>query len=184
VSLGVQSLNAAVLEWMHRPHGPQAPALAVQTLRAAGYPVHLGRPHLRPAGGAGPRSERRPGPLLALGPSTYPRTGSPWSRAHRWIGGSSVARTKPADEERYGEEFLRLDDRLTREGFESLRGVELRARHQSRAPQSAYWTGATVCGLGPAAHRYTDGTARGTCRSGPPMRRASPTAPIRPPIVR
>ncbi|MEX1050987.1 MAG: radical SAM protein, partial [Gemmatimonadales bacterium] len=36
VSLGLQSFDPGVLTWMHRPHGPEAPAAAMAVLRDAG----------------------------------------------------------------------------------------------------------------------------------------------------
>ena len=57
VSLGVQSFSPAVLEWMHRTHGPDRPAAAIGTLRQAGIgnlsidliyavPREIGRAHV------------------------------------------------------------------------------------------------------------------------------------------
>lgn len=159
VSLGVQSFHPAVLKWMHRSHGPDAPARAVKLLRRAGIrsisldlifglPQSLGHDF---------RSDLRaavclePNHLSLYGLSVEPRT--PLSR---WISRGALA---APGEERYAEEFLWAHEFLGAEGFEhyeisNYARSGFRARHNS-----AYWRGEPYAGLGPAAHRY----GRGPC---------------------
>lgn len=160
VSLGVQSFHPAVLKWMRRSHGPDAPARAVRLLRRAGIrslsldlifglPESLGhdfRSDLRAA------VSLEPNHLSVYGLSVEPRT--PLSR---WISRGALA---APGEERYAEEFLWAHEFLSAEGFEhyeisNYARPGFRARHNS-----AYWQGKPYAGLGPAAHRY------GRCPSG------------------
>ncbi|HMJ57898.1 MAG TPA: hypothetical protein VK467_02100, partial [Gemmatimonadales bacterium] len=96
---------------------------------------------------------------LALRPthvSLYGLTVEPRTPLDRWI--SRGATKLPADD-RYAEEYLLAHERLTASGFRfyevsnaSLDGF--RSRHNS-----AYWSGRSYVGLGPAAHSF-DGTTR------------------------
>ncbi|GIW50715.1 MAG: coproporphyrinogen III oxidase [Gemmatimonadales bacterium] len=154
VSLGVQSFHPGVLRWMHRSHGPEAPARAVKLLRRAGVRSisldlifalpesleHDFRSDLEAA------VALEPDHLSIYGLSVEPRT--PLSR---WISRGAIA---PPREERYAEEFLLAHEYLTARGFDHYEVSNyarpgFRARHNS-----AYWRGEPYAGLGPAAHRY------------------------------
>lgn len=152
VSLGVQSFEPQVLEWMHRTHRAEQAEGAVRVLRAAGIndvsldlifglPPELGRDWVRDVELA-----------IALMPSHlsfYGLTIEAHTPLARWVErGEALTGT----DERYAEEFLFADRRLGEAGFEhyevsnyGLPGKE--ARHNS-----AYWVRAPFLGLGPSAH--------------------------------
>jgi len=152
VSLGAQSFDPAVLDWMHRTHSAEQIGTAVATLRDAGIaelsldlifglPAALGRDW-------GTDLEQG----LALRPdhlSLYGLTIEDHTPLARWTARGEVA---PVDEDRYAAEFLEADAILGRAGYEhyevsnySLPGR--RARHNS-----AYWRRAPFIGIGPSAH--------------------------------
>ena len=152
VSLGAQSFDPAVLDWMHRTHTAGQVGTAVATLRDAGFPelsldlifglpAALGRDW-------GADLEQ----ALALRPdhlSLYGLTIEDHTPLARWTARGEVA---PVDEDRYAAEFLEADTGLGRAGYEhyevsnySLPGR--RARHNS-----AYWRRAPFIGIGPSAH--------------------------------
>jgi oxygen-independent coproporphyrinogen-3 oxidase len=152
VSLGAQSFDPAVLDWMHRTHTAEQVGTAVATLRDAGFPelsldlifglpAALGRDW-------GADLEQ----ALALRPdhlSLYGLTIEDHTPLARWTARGEVA---PVDEDRYAAEFLEADTGLGRAGYEhyevsnySLPGR--RARHNS-----AYWRRAPFIGIGPSAH--------------------------------
>jgi len=159
VSLGAQSFDDRVLQWMHRSHDGARIATAVGTLRGAGLdnvsldlifalPAELERDWSRDLELA-----------LALEPahlSLYGLTVEPRTPLARWISrGTSAA----PDDERYAAEYLRAHERLTAAGYHFYEVSNaardgLRSRHNS-----AYWSGHSYTGLGPAAHSY-DGRAR------------------------
>ena len=157
VSLGVQSFDAAVLTWMHRPHGPDAPPRAMQLLRSAGIrsvsadliyalPDQLHRD-----------LDADLDHLLSLEPdhiSAYGLTVEPRTPLDRWV---KRGVTRPADDGRYADEFLRIDARLAREGFAHYEVSNYGRPGQRARHNSAYWTGAPYGGLGPAAHRFRKG---------------------------
>jgi oxygen-independent coproporphyrinogen-3 oxidase len=152
VSLGAQSFDPAVLDWMHRTHSAEQIGTAVATLRDAGIaelsldlifglPGALGRDW-------GADLEQ----ALALRPghlSLYGLTVEDHTPLARWTARGEVALV---DEERYAAEFLEAHSALDRAGYEhyevsnySLAGR--RARHNE-----AYWRRAPFIGVGPSAH--------------------------------
>jgi oxygen-independent coproporphyrinogen-3 oxidase len=159
LSLGSQSFDARVLEWMHRVHDPEAVRRAVVVARDGGIaslsldlifalPSTLHRDWRADLDAA-----------LALAPdhvSLYGLTVEPHTPLGRW---RERGEAEEAPEERYESEFLEAHERLTAAGFEHYEVSNYalpgrRARHNS-----AYWTGVPYAGLGPSAHEY-DGVVR------------------------
>ncbi|HYL22297.1 MAG TPA: radical SAM family heme chaperone HemW [Gemmatimonadales bacterium] len=159
VSLGAQSFDDRVLQWMHRPHDASRIGEAVHAIRGAGIdnisldlifalPVELRRNWGRDLDEA-----------LSLLPShlsLYGLTVEERTPLARWV--SRGAASAP-DEERYADEYLFAHERLAREGYRFYE-VSNAAREGRRSRHnSAYWSGHPYRGLGPAAHSY-DGRAR------------------------
>ncbi|MEA2722924.1 MAG: hypothetical protein QOH59_695 [Gemmatimonadales bacterium] len=152
VSLGVQSFDPAVLQWMHRTHTAGQVPLAVEALRSSGIddlsldlifglPATLGRDWAADLEHA-----------FALEPehlSLYGLTVEAHTPLGHWTDRGEVA---PVDEDRYAAEFLTAHSALRAHGYEhyEISNAGLpghRARHNS-----AYWRRAPFVGLGPAAH--------------------------------
>ncbi len=172
VSLGGQSFDDTVLQWMHRSHDAARIGAAMHALRGAGIenisldlifalPDELHRDW-----------ERDLDMALALRPthlSLYGLTVEPRTPLDRWI---SRGATHAPDEERYAEEYLFAHRRLMADGFffyevsnASLPGF--RSQHNS-----AYWSGQPYLGLGPAAHSFDGTTRRWNLRAWEAYRRA------------
>ena len=159
VSLGAQSFDDRVLEWMHRSHDAARIDDAVRTLRGAGIdnisldlifalPAELGRDWARDLDLACS--------LLPAHLSLYGLTVEERTPLARWI--SRGAASAP-DDERYAEEYLRAHDRLAAAGYRFYEvSNACRSGHRSRH-NSAYWSGCAYRGLGPAAHSF-DGRMR------------------------
>jgi len=159
VSLGAQSFDDRVLQWMHRSHDSAGIGDAVRTLRAAGIenisldlifalPEELQRDWGRDLDHA-----------LALRPthvSLYGLTVEPRTPLDRWI--SRGATTLPPDD-RYAEEYLSAHRRLTADGYHFYEVSNAARDGQRSRHNSAYWSGRSYVGLGPAAHSF-DGRAR------------------------
>jgi oxygen-independent coproporphyrinogen-3 oxidase len=159
VSLGAQSFDDRVLQWMHRSHDAARIGDAVRTLRGAGIEnISLDLIFALPDG-LERNWERDLELAISLLPahiSLYGLTVEPRTPLDRWI--SRGATTLPADE-RYAEEYLQAHGRLTAGGYQFYEVSNaardgLRSRHNS-----AYWSGRSYVGLGPAAHSF-DGRAR------------------------
>jgi oxygen-independent coproporphyrinogen-3 oxidase len=159
VSLGGQSFDRRVLEWMHRSHDGTRIADAVRDLRGAGVanisldlifalPDELERDW-----------ERDLDQAVALEPdhiSLYGLTVEERTPLARWISRGAVG---APDDDRYAREYLRAHERLGAAEYEFYE-VSNAARPGRRSRHnSAYWSGASYTGLGPAAHSY-DGRAR------------------------
>ncbi|HXE58487.1 MAG TPA: radical SAM family heme chaperone HemW [Gemmatimonadales bacterium] len=152
VSLGVQSLDPAVLRWMRRTHTAAQVPRAVELLRAGGIgdvsldlifalPAELERDWEADLAAA-----------LALAPehlSLYGLTIEPRTPLARWLERGAI---RPVDEHRYAREYLTAHQALEAGGFEHYEVSNFarpgrRARHNS-----AYWSRAPYIGLGPSAH--------------------------------
>ncbi len=172
VSLGAQSFDDAVLQWMHRSHDAAQTKRAVQALRDAGIenisldlifglPEELERDW-----------ERDLDILVSLLPahcSLYGLTVEPRTPLDRWI---SRGATHAPEDERYAEEYLAAHRRLTAAGFEFYE-VSNAARDGYRSRHnSAYWSGKPYVGLGPAAHSFDGTTRRWNLRAWEAYRRA------------
>jgi oxygen-independent coproporphyrinogen III oxidase len=164
VSLGAQSFDPRVLEWMHRTHRAGQAAEAVTILRAAGIedltldlifalPDDLERDW-----------EADLDQALALEPghlSLYGLTVEDHTPLGRWVARGAV---RPVNEERYAREFLAADRRLAAAGFEHYE-VSNYARPGRRARHnSAYWRRLPFIGLGPSAHSGLAGERRWNIR--------------------
>ena len=159
ISLGAQSFDDRVLQWMHRSHDAARIGAAVRTLRGAGIdnisldlifalPAELERDWARDLEQA-----------LALGPahlSLYGLTVEDRTPLARWISRGAAA---PPDDDRYADEYLLAHSRLAACGYRFYE-VSNAARDGRRSRHnSAYWSGRAYGGLGPAAHSF-DGAMR------------------------
>src|SRR5205823_946368 len=159
VSLGAQSFDDRVLQWMHRSHDAARIAAAVQTLRDAGVdnisldlifalPTMLERDWARDLEQA---LALRPAHLSLYGLTVEERT-----PLARWISRGAAA---PPDDDRYADEYLLAHSRLAACDYRFYE-VSNAARDGRRSRHnSAYWSGRPYRGLGPAAHSF-DGTER------------------------
>jgi len=159
VSLGVQSFEPRVLEWMHRIHDAETARRAAGIIANAGFaswsldlifalPDHLERDW-----------ERDVDQALALAPphvSAYGLTVEPHTALSKWVARGTISDTP---EERYESEFLLVHERLVDAGLEHYEVSNYgRLGHESRH-NSAYWSKASYIGVGPSAHSF-DGRER------------------------
>src|SRR5437870_7878189 len=159
VSLGAQSFDNRVLQWMHRSHDAARIGDAVRALRAAGFdnisldlifalPAELERDWARDLDLACA--------LLPAHLSLYGLTVEERTPLARWISRGAAA---APDDERYAEEYLLAHIRLAAYGYQFYE-VSNAARDGRRSRHnSAYWSGRAYLGLGPAAHSF-DGRVR------------------------
>mgnify|MGYP001383625751 CR=1 FL=1 len=157
ISLGVQSHQPSVLEWMHRTHRAEQVAPAMAMLRAAGIdnisvdlifalPTALERDWRDDL-------ER----TLALAPehiSLYGLTVEPRTPLARWVDRAEV---RPAGDERYAGEYLLADALLTAAGFEHYEVSNFGKPGRHSRHNAGYWSGVEYLGLGPSAHSFVAG---------------------------
>jgi oxygen-independent coproporphyrinogen-3 oxidase len=159
VSLGAQSFDQHVLEWMHRTHDVPAIASAVRALREAGIanvsldlifalPEQLQRDWRTDLD----RAIRLEPDHISLYGLTVEH-GTPLAR--------QIARTDiaAAPDERWEEEYLLAHERLGAAGFRFYELSNAARPGREAIHNRAYWTLAPYLGLGPSAHSF-DGTCR------------------------
>jgi oxygen-independent coproporphyrinogen-3 oxidase len=164
ISVGVQSLDDAVLKRVGRAHGAREAERAVRDARAAGFPdvsldLIAGLPGEDP--GRWPETVRR---CASFGPdhvSVYlleTDKDTPLARAVR------AGRSRVAGDDDQGALYEATVAALEREG---LRLYEIsnfaRGAHRSRH-NLKYWTDAPYAGFGNGAHEYVDGARRSNRR--------------------
>lgn len=164
VSLGVQSHDPAVLEWMHRTHRVEQVPAAMTALRNAGIdnisvdlifalPPELSRDWSADL-------ER----TIALRPnhvSLYGLTVEPHTPLFHW---TERGTAHAAPDDRYADEYLVAHRQFESAGLEHYEVSNagqpgFRSRHNS-----IYWSGADYLGLGPSAHSLEGGARRWNVR--------------------
>ncbi len=155
LSIGAQSFDDGVLQWMHRTHDAAAIGDAVRRARAAGF-ENLSLDLIFALPPQVERSwERDVNMSLALEPehlSLYGLTVEPHTPLARWRDRGIVSE---APDERYEREFLYAHETLG--GLAAMEHYEVsnfaRPGRKSRH-NSAYWSGVPFAGLGPSAHSF------------------------------
>ncbi len=164
VSLGVQSFDEAVLEWMHRTHTVPQVAEAVRILNGEGIPrISLDLIFALP--GTLRRDWTRDlETAVSLEPchlSVYGLTVEPHTPLGRWTDRGRVA---GASEERFETEFLEANWRLSAAGFLHYEVSNYARPGEHSRHNSAYWSGAHYLGVGPSAHGFDGETRRWNAR--------------------
>lgn len=164
LSIGAQSFDPAVLEWMHRTHTSEGIARAVRAARDAGF-ANLSLDLIF----ALPDSLSRDWDAdldraLSLAPehvSVYGLTVEHATPLGRWTARGDV---DVASDDRWADEFLRANERLSAAGYPQYE-VSNYARPSFRAVHNAaYWRGVPYLGVGPSAHGYDGATRRWNSR--------------------
>jgi oxygen-independent coproporphyrinogen-3 oxidase len=159
LSLGGQSFDDRVLEWMHRSHDAAAIGRAVDTARAGGIhnisldlifalPERVGRSWTTDVACALELE------LSHL--SLYGLTIEPHTPMGRWQARGELTETT---DERYEAEFLHAHDVLTAAGFDHYEVSNFGRPGFYSRHNSAYWSGSPYAGMGPSAHEF-DGSVR------------------------
>jgi len=160
VSLGAQSFDPSVLEWMHRTHTAGQTRGAVQTLRDNGIanistdlifslPESLARDW-----------DRDIGETLALEPdhvSVYGLTVEPATPLGRWTARGDVTE---APEERWAGEFTRAHEQFSAAGFTHYEVSNYAKSNRRARHNQAYWQDRAYLGVGPSAHGFDGATRR------------------------
>ena len=152
VSLGVQSFDPRVLEWMHRVHGPDQPARAVAALREGGI-ANLSVDLIYAVPDSLERDWRADfDRALGLEPehlSLYGLTVEARTPLGHWVDRGAV---NPAPEARAADEYLEANMRLQAAGFEHYEVSNAGRPGRHSRHNFAYWRRAAYLGLGPSAH--------------------------------
>lgn len=159
VSLGAQSFDDRVLDWMHRVHTADQTRRAVHCLRGAGIenisldlifnlPAHLGRSW-----------ESDVSQVIDLEPthiSLYGLTVEHQTPIARWADRGAIVE---GTESQYADEFLYAHEATAAAGFDHYEVSNFARPGRASRHNSAYWTRAPYAALGPSAHSF-DGDFR------------------------
>jgi oxygen-independent coproporphyrinogen-3 oxidase len=160
VSLGSQSFDDSVLEWMHRTHDAGQIGQAMKALRRGGISnISLDLIFALPA--SLNRSWERDLTLaLELEPkhvSLYGLTVEAHTPIARWASRGAIVE---GTEGQYEEEFLLAHESMSAAGFEHYEVSNFSLPGRKSRHNSAYWTGAPYAGIGPSAHSFDGATRR------------------------
>jgi oxygen-independent coproporphyrinogen-3 oxidase len=159
LSIGVQSFDDNVLQWMHRTHSSADSSKAIEIARSGGIsnlsidlifalPESLNRSWSDDLEKA-----------LAVEPdhiSLYGLTVEKGTPLGRWEASGQVI---AAPEERYAEQFLDAHRLAEAAGFQHYEVSNFGRPGKRSRHNSAYWTGVNYVGAGPSAHSF-DGRVR------------------------
>jgi oxygen-independent coproporphyrinogen-3 oxidase len=159
VSLGAQSFDDTVLEWMHRTHDSRQVGRGVETIRGGGIenisldlifalPAHLNRNWTEDV-------QR----VLDLDPShvsLYGLTVEAHTPIARWADRGAIVE---GSEAQYEEEFLYAHEAMSAAGLDHYEVSNFARRDKASRHNSVYWTGAPYAAVGPSAHSF-DGAVR------------------------
>jgi oxygen-independent coproporphyrinogen-3 oxidase len=160
ISLGAQSFDDNVLEWMHRTHDSSQIAQAVKAIRRGGIdnisldlifalPAQLDRDWRSDVDRA-----------LALEPahvSLYGLTVEAHTPIARWADRGAIVE---GSEDQYEDEFLYANEAMSGAGFDHYEVSNFSLPGKASRHNSAYWTGAPYAGVGPSAHSFDGATRR------------------------
>jgi oxygen-independent coproporphyrinogen-3 oxidase len=172
VSLGAQSFDDRVLQWMHRSHTAARIGEAVGMLRAAGIDnisldLIFGLPEELPRDWG--RDLDQLCSLLPAHCSLYGLTVEPRTPLDRWISRGAV---QAPEEGRYVDEYLEAHERLAGAGYQFYEVSNAALPGRQSRHNSAYWSGRPYVGLGPAAHSFDGRTRRWNLAAWEAYRRA------------
>jgi putative oxygen-independent coproporphyrinogen III oxidase len=159
VSVGSQSFDNSVLEWMHRTHDAAQIGQGIKALRRGGISnISLDLIFALPA--TLKRSWERDLTLaMDLEPdhvSLYGLTVEAHTPIARWADRGAVVE---GTEAQYEEEFLLAHESMDAAGFEHYEVSNFSLPGKASRHNSSYWTGASYAGIGPSAHSF-DGACR------------------------
>ena len=158
-SLGIQSLNDDVLDWMHRTHSARQSVQALDALKSAGFEsisvdFIFGLPKV-----ARTNTIEELTRIASLGAdhiSAYGLTVESHTPLAKWAERKTVTL---AEDSSYETEFLEIHDALESLGYEHYEVSNYSLPERRSIHNSAYWTGKSYMGLGPSAHSF-DGAVR------------------------
>ncbi len=162
ISMGVQSLDDEVLQFMGRRHSARQAVEAVRMLQEAGYDnISVDLIFGVESADAESLNKTLQG-FLAMGVqhiSAYHLTIEENTRFGRLLARGEMNET---DEERSEAEFLQVHNALTAAGFEHYEVSNYALPNRRSKHNSSYWKGVHYLGIGPGAHSF-NGSVRRWC---------------------
>lgn len=162
-SMGVQSFDEEILQFMHRAHTKKEALQALENLHKAGFPTFTADLIYGNPGQTPEMLERDIDQLLQFDPphiSAYSLTVEPQTRLGKQV---QLGRIKPPEDESVAEHFDLLLEKLSTAGIHQYEVSNFSKPGKEAVHNSNYWNHKNYLGLGPAAHSFwwtNDGARR------------------------
>ncbi|MDX1641100.1 MAG: radical SAM family heme chaperone HemW [Balneolaceae bacterium] len=161
-SMGVQSFDKKLLEFMHRAHDPEEAFKALEALQTTGFPSFTADLIYGNPGQSTETLQQDIDQLLSFQPphvSAYSLTIEPKTRLGKQV---ELGRLEPPDDERVSEQFDLVRSELAKEGLEQYEVSNFAKPGKEAVHNSNYWNHENYIGFGPSAHSFwwNDGEAK------------------------
>jgi len=153
-SMGVQSFDKELLEFMHRAHDPEEAFAALNALQQTGFPTFTADLIYGNPGQSDRTLKRDIDNLLSYNPphiSAYALTVEPNTRLGKQV---ELGRIKPPDDDRVSEQFDLVRDKLAEAGIEQYEVSNFSISGKEAVHNSNYWNHESYIGFGPSAHSF------------------------------
>ncbi|HMB98065.1 MAG TPA: radical SAM family heme chaperone HemW [Balneolaceae bacterium] len=167
-SMGVQSFDEKLLQFMHRAHTKKEALKALESLQTAGFPTFTADLIYGNPGQTLEMLDDDITQLLQFDPphiSAYSLTVEPQTRLGKQV---KLGRISPPEDDLVAEHFDLLSERLKRAGIERYEVSNFSKPGKEAVHNSNYWRHKNYLGLGPSAHSFwllDDGALRWENRS-------------------
>lgn len=153
-SMGVQSFDKKLLEFMHRAHNPEEAFKALEALKRTDFPSFTADLIYGNPGQSNETLERDIDKLLSFNPphiSAYALTVEPNTRLGKQV---QLGRINPPDDDKVSEQFDLVRDRLAAAGIEQYEVSNFSKPGKEAVHNSNYWSHENYIGFGPSAHSF------------------------------
>lgn len=153
-SMGIQSFDKKLLEFMHRAHDPVEAFEALNALQQTGFPAFTADLIYGNPGQSMETLERDIDKLLRFDPphiSAYSLTVEPNTRLGKQV---ELGRIKPPDDDHVSEQFDLVRNKLAQAGIEQYEVSNFSKPGLEAVHNSNYWNHVNYIGVGPSAHSF------------------------------
>lgn len=153
-SMGVQSFDKNLLEFMHRAHNPVEATQALEALKKTGFPIFTADLIYGNPGQSLEILKRDIDHLLSFDPphvSAYSLTIEPNTRLGRQV---KLGRMDSPDDDKVSKHFDLVRDELAKAGLEQYEVSNFAKPGKEAVHNSNYWNHKNYLGLGPSAHSF------------------------------
>lgn len=153
-SMGVQSFDKKLLEFMHRAHNPEEAFTALEALQKTGFPSFTADLIYGNPGQSLETLRQDINKLLSFDPphiSAYSLTVEPNTRLGKQV---QLGRIKPPDDDRVSEQFDLVREKLAVAGIKQYEISNFSKPGKEAVHNSNYWNHENYIGLGPSAHSF------------------------------
>jgi oxygen-independent coproporphyrinogen-3 oxidase len=153
-SMGVQSFDKKLLEFMHRAHNPEEAYTALEALQKTGFPTFTADLIYGNPGQSIETLKQDIHKLLSFDPphiSAYSLTVEPNTRLGKQV---QLGRMDPPDDDRVSKQFDVVRAQLAAAGIEQYEVSNFSKPGKEAVHNSNYWNHENYIGFGPSAHSF------------------------------